>query len=149
MNSLLVSKEKVEVTKMGKSKTEGDKYGSKKKKKGGGMWMENAMLKCQLKNSKFIWNTFQELPAIPSQLLAFRQWSYLTYAAVLGKKYTWRRTEIHVFGGETWGIHFHSIERGFSDLNSCLQHILLGVTDSLGMLLVLKAQASDTSNGRW
>lgn len=36
MNSLLVSKEKVEVTKMGKSKTEGDKYGSKKKKKGGG-----------------------------------------------------------------------------------------------------------------
>lgn len=36
MNSLLVSKEKVEVTKMGKSKTEGDKYGSKKKKKKGG-----------------------------------------------------------------------------------------------------------------
>lgn len=35
MNSLLVSKEKVEATKMGKNKTEGDKYGSEKKWGGG------------------------------------------------------------------------------------------------------------------
>lgn len=30
MNSLLVSKEKVEITRTGRSKTEGDKYGSGK-----------------------------------------------------------------------------------------------------------------------
>lgn len=69
------------------------------------------------------------------------------YAAVLGKEYRLSHTEMHVFAGETWGISFHGMERGFSGLNSRLQHILLRVTGSLGMLLVLKTQASDTLNG--